>query len=90
VCKKLTATLADPWNHGGIIAILSTAVATKGALTDLGGTQEAPEEISAVPPADGITDAMPMVQGTASAVPPEADGSYEDEQGRVDDNHEAE
>ncbi len=33
----------------------TTAVTAKGALTDLGGAQVEPEEISAVPQAGGIT-----------------------------------
>jgi hypothetical protein len=37
---------------------------------------EESEEISAVPPADGVTEAMPVNNGTASAVSPEADGNY--------------
>jgi hypothetical protein len=37
-----------------------------------------------VPPEDGVTEAMPVNHGTASAVSHEADGSHEDEHGGAD------
>ncbi len=41
---------------------------------------EEPEEIPEVPPSTGVSEAMPVNHDTASAVSPEADGSYADEQ----------
>jgi hypothetical protein len=39
------------------------------------GQLRSPEEISAVPPMDGVTEAMPINHGITSAVSPEADRS---------------
>jgi hypothetical protein len=49
-----------------------------------------PWETSAVSPANGVTEAMQVNHGPASAVSSEADGSYEDEQGGADGSHEEE
>ncbi len=64
-----------------VIAVPSAAVATKEALRDLRRAQAKAEEISAVPPADGVTETMPVNHDRASAMSPEADGSHEEEQG---------
>ncbi len=39
------------------------------------GQLRSPEEMSAVPPMDGVTEAIPMNHGITSAVSPEADRS---------------
>jgi hypothetical protein len=42
--------------HKDVKAVTLAAVSTKGAQTDLGGTQEVPKKLSAVPPADAVTE----------------------------------
>jgi hypothetical protein len=46
----------------------TTAVAAKGAQTDLGGAQVEPEEISAVPQVGGVTKVIREGHDIASAV----------------------
>jgi hypothetical protein len=46
-----------------VISVPSAAVTTKVAQTDLGGTQEVPKKLSAVPPADAVTEAMAVARG---------------------------
>ncbi len=59
-------------NPGDVIAVPSSAVAPKGAQTDLGGAQAEPEQIP-LPPGGGVTKIIREGHGIASAVSWEAD-----------------
>jgi hypothetical protein len=70
---------------GDVIAVLSAAMTTNRAQTDLRGTQEVPEETLTVPLADGVTEAMPVNHGAVSAVSSKAVRNHEEEHGANED-----